>query len=266
LPAPQHCLRQFAIFAWPFLLLVGCATCEVGTAHQFDAKQDGFAFRNELKWAYSWDSEGKMQAQKAEPEPEYIHHCFPMTRAAREFFYHARFEPSAPKIDEAAYHRLVKKVVERDSRCPSSREDQVAIPGFANLHEFSAAYPELLEKGCGSARDSYFQRGNWRMVFPFTRRGQVKVAKTLAREIEAGFLPVVHVTDFPTHTINHALLIFAVEEREGNFNFSAYDPNDPTRGAKLVFKSENKSFEFERNNYFAGGKVNVYEVYRNLFY
>ncbi len=260
--AHRLCLPALALL----VVLTGCTTCQSRISRSFNSPHDSFAFTNELKWAYTWDSSGKMHPHKSEPEPTYIHHCFPMARAAREFFYHARFDPSASKLSEREYRQLVNKVVARDSRCPSPPENQIVIPGFDDLHQFSAAFPHLLQTGCGTVRDSYFQRGNWRMVFPFTRGGQTKRAQKLAEKIKSGLLPLVHVTDFPTHTINHAILLFAVEESPEGFHFSAYDPNNPSRPAKLSFNFANKSFEFEQNNYFAGGKVNIYEVYRNLVY
>ena len=104
------------------------------------------------------------------------------------------------------------------------------------------------------------------MVFPFSRGGPEKIAEGLKGKVERGLLPVIHITNFPTHTINHAILLFDVEETEKGLSFFAYDPNNPSRPAKLVYNNVNKSFEFEQNQYFAGGKVNVYEVYRNAFY
>jgi hypothetical protein len=253
-------------FGAGLFLWTGCATCERGPARKFEVGRDAFAFTNELKWVYAADAQGEMQGKERETPPDYIHHCFPMVRAAREFFYHADFEPQNERADASAYKKLVEQVVGRDSRCPADAENKVHIPGFANLREFSMAYPALLQKGCGRQRDSYFQRGNWRMVFPFSRGGQEKIARGLEGKLRSGLLPVIHITNFPKHTINHAVLVFDVEEMGEGLSFSGYDPNNPSRPAKLIYNRGNKSFEFEQNEYFAGGRVNVYEVYRNAFY
>jgi hypothetical protein len=248
------------------LVFTGCSTCEKGLTQRFTMPNDGFSFTNQLKWAYQWDAQGKMHAEPEDPPPTFIHHCFPMARAAREFFYHAKFEPVNSRLGESQYRDLVNQVVQRDSRCPSGTANRIVIPGFPNLHEFSAAYPEILEKGCGSAKNSYFQRGNWRMLFPFSRAGQTKQVKELSKKLQAGILPIVHVVNFPTHTINHAILLTAVEEDSQGYKFQAYDPNNPAGSATLTFDFAEQRFHFERNRYFAGGPVNIYEVYRNLLF
>jgi hypothetical protein len=247
-------------------LLAGCATCKNGPAQKnsFDPRTDGFAYSNELVWVYLPDANGEMHSQKRDPEPTYYHHCFPMVRAAREFFYHAEFDPTAPRTSVADYKARVKQVVDRDSRCPAPASERIVIPGFANLHEFSAAYPDLLKASCGRTTASYLQRGNWRMVFPFSRYGQQSSAQDLRDKISRGLTPIVHLTNFPTHTINHVILLYAVSSRDGTLLFEGYDPNDPSRPAQLTWAG--RHFRFERNNYFAGGEVNIYEVYRNALF
>jgi len=187
-----------------------------------------------------------------------------MVRSAREFFYHANFRPDADRVSPADYKQLIAQVTSRDSRCPSPSDQKIVIPGFSNLHEFSEAFPDLLKRGCGTVRASYFQRGNWRMVFPFTRYGQSSQSEELQQKIELGLTPIVHLTDFPTHTINHVILLYSMTEQDGRVVFNGYDPNNPTRPAELIWADH--QFTFERNNYFTGGKVNVYEVYKNVLF
>jgi hypothetical protein len=61
-------------------------------------------------------------------------------------------------------------------------------------------------------------------------------------------------------------LIYSAEEEPSIITFLAYDPNDPERPARIRFDRVLKTFSFERNRYFAGGEVRVYEVYRGLCY
>jgi hypothetical protein len=263
---PKH-TAQFAfrlLCGSVWLVFTACGTCKSGAGLSFHPEQNGFAYPNELKWAYQIAPDGSMHSEKREPPPSFYHHCFPMVRSAREFFYHARFAPDAPRLDAAEYKKIIAAVTDRDSRCPSPPGEKILIPGFANLHEFSAAFPNLLKKGCGSVRASYFQRGNWRMVFPFSRHGQAIEAAELESEIHEGFTPIVHLTNFPTHTINHVILLYAVSNHDGILEFRAYDPNNPEKAARLSYG--NRHFSFEQNQYFKGGNVNVYEVYKSLLY
>jgi hypothetical protein len=253
------------LFAVAAILLGGCA-CPRGAGRPFEPGRDNFAYGNELRWEYEFPKSGGVVTRKTDPPPEYSLRCFPMVRAAREFFYHAQFEPSQPKASEAEYRKLVKAVLHRNSRCPARPEERISIPGYANLHEFSAGQDEILKQECGGAARSFLQRGNWRMVFPVTRSGQRKTAERLAKEIKAGQLPIAHVYRFPNTTLNHAVLLYSAQEDSAAMTFSAYDPNDPDHVATLTFDRTSNAFLLERNRYFAGGAVRVYEVYRGLVY
>jgi hypothetical protein len=228
--------------------------------------QDTFAFTNELVWSYEFSTNGTLRTRKIEPPPRSPHRCFPMARSAREFFYHARFAPELPKVDEAAYARLVRQVVGRNSRCRSEAKERIIIPGYTNLFSFSAEHEPILRKFCGGAAASYLQRGNWRMVFPISSKREGHIAQRLVNEIYEGELPIVHIYRFPDVRLNHALLLFEVESDQTGWIFNAYDPNDPGHAATLKFEHESGAFFLERNRYFAGGSVRVYEVYRGWFY
>jgi hypothetical protein len=261
----RMCRTAALALSCALVLLAGCA-CPRSVTRPFSPDRDAFAFANELRWKYRFDGSGGVETQKSEPPPEYSLRCFSMVRAAREFFYHARFAPELPRASRAEYERLIREVVARNSRCPSNEKDRIVIPGFANLREFSAEYADLLKSRCGGAWQSFFQRGNWRMVFPVTRGQQERTAERIAAELSQGKLPAVHVYRFPNTSLNHALLAFSAEQTSQEIRFQLYDPNDPSRPAELRFDRCARTFLFERNQYFGGGPVRVYEVYRGLFY
>ncbi len=250
---------------WGLLLTFasGCA-CQRGAVRQFSPGQDTFSYANELRWTYEINESNEVKTRETEPPPEYSLHCFPMVRAAREFYYHARFDSGIERTNRAEYARRVGQVVGRNSRRPSTDDKKIVIPGFANLHQFSAAYPDLLQDECGGAWLSFFQRGNWRMVFPVTRGQEEKAAARFSEELRAGLLPIAHVYTFPNTKLNHAILIYAEKETPDSVVFQAYDPNNPSRAVELRFERATRSFLFERNQYFGGGPVRVYEVYHGL--
>jgi hypothetical protein len=251
------------------LLLSGCAAPRplhsVDQRH-FDFARDTFAFANELVWDYHLDAQGRWVARKRETKPDYTLHCFVVARCARQFFISARFDPRQPVADEAAYRRLIRRVAASNPREPLAEQKKIIIPGYADLREFSSAQASLLKAECGGAWRSYFQRGHWRMIFPFTRRNQERVAGRILRDLEVDAPLVVHLVRFPQLTINHAVVVCEARATEKDMEFTIYDPNDPSRPGTLTFERASRSFKLPANHYFPGGRVDVYEIYRGCLY
>lgn len=234
---------------------------------RFEFARDTFAFPNELFWEYRIDpAAGTTTFQRREPSPAYAHRCFVLARAARQFFHHARFEPALPAATDDACRRLVRTVLARNPRRHCAPADRVVIPGFANLRSFSAAREALLKATCGGAWRSYVLRSHWRMVFPISRPHQARTAAGLATGIAAGGTPVVHLVRFPQLTINHGIVLFGAAATPTGTRFAAYDPNLPERPAVLDFDLASRTFEFPANSYWAGGRVDVIEIFRNWLY
>jgi hypothetical protein len=253
------------------LLLAACAVPApvVDPANQrpFRFGADTFAFNNQLEWRYRIDPQaGTTTPAGPNPGADYTLRCFVLARSARQFFQFARFDPRRPPLDDAGYRRLIDAVVDLDpsERPPSS--GRIVIPGYADLHSFSRAHEALLKDALGSAVDSYLQRGNWRMVFPFSREHQQATAQALEAEVRADRPPVVHLVRFPDLSINHAVLLYGVSRIDGGLRFQVYDPNDDAHPAQLDFDEQSQSFRFPANFYFAGGAVDVYEVYKSALY
>ena len=236
-------------------------------ARGFDFQRDTFAFANETRWRYAVDpATGRQVATPRVPVPDYMLHCFVVVRAARQFWLHACFEPALPAPDEATCRGLIRAVVSRSAQTASEAGAKVVIPGYASLREFSLAREALLKTGCGGAWRSYFQRGNWRMIYPFWRAHQASEAARLAAALTGGAPPIVHVQRFPQLTINHTLLLFGALETPLTVEFRAYDPNVPEREIPLTFDRATRTFTLPPLPYFAGGRVDVYEIYRGWFY
>jgi len=234
-------------------------------ARRFDFDSDTFSYPNELVWEYRFDPQtGKPTIQKHNPPPTYAHHCFVVVRSAKQFFLHAEFEPNGGTIGCADFATRIREVVSRSPKRTSPPAQRVGFPGFANLRQFSVARAEELRAHCGGAWQSYAQRGNWRMIFPFTRQHQEQIAARLCRAVEEKRLPIVHVVTFPRLTINHVMMLIGVAASESAFEFQAYDPNIPEKPVTLWFHRKARAFEFPRTHYFVGGSVNLYEIYCGL--
>jgi len=251
------------------LLLAGCASNplrECSATRPFDFQRDTFAFANGLTWEYGYDAQGKWTSHRRAPPPHYTLHCFVVARSAAQFFVNARFDPGQPPADEATYRRLIRQVVSTRLRRPLPDSEKIVIPGYADLRSFSRAREALLQAECGSATQGYFQRGNWRMVMPFTRHEQARMSQQLLEDLKGRHPLVIHAVCFPSLTINHALLIFSARETDQEILFEIYDPNDPDKPSTLAYNRARRTFLLPASAYFPGGPVNVYEVYRSLLY
>jgi len=250
------------------LLLAGCATSPPSAAgsRHFIFEQDTFAYANELVWEYHFDDHGSWTHRAREPKPDYTHHCFVVARAAKQFFRNARFDPTLPKADSATCRTRIREVVSMSPRKALPEEKKIVIPGYANLRTFSQEQEGHLKALCGGAWQSYFQRGHWRMIWPFSRHHQHDTAARLVREIQNNAPPVVHLVRFPSLTINHAVVLFDLQETADRIEFAAYDPNSPEKPATVTYDRARRSFSFPTNYYFPGGRVDVYEIYSSWCY
>jgi hypothetical protein len=260
-------LWSFVVLAMALVALSGCACHKPFIGNRpFNFQTDSFSYANELVWEYHFDDKGKWVHQPREPAPDYTRHCFVVARSARQFFENAKFDTNQPVASEATYRHLVQRVVSVDPAHPLPDSKKIVIPGYANLRDFSGTNETLLKEECGGAWQSYFQRGHWRMIFPFSRAHQERTAKQLVSDLKENRPPVVHVVRFPQLTINHAVLLFDAKETEKEIQFSVYDPNKPEAPKMLTYDRATRTFNFPGNDYWPGGRVDIYEVYRSWNY
>jgi len=232
------------------------------TPRRFDFARDTFAFANELLWAYQPDpATGRMKFSPREPKPQYAHRCFVLTRAARQFLYHARFDAAQGIADDVTYRELVRRVISSNPRVLA--ESPIVFPGYTGLRDFSAAHEGVLKAECGAAWRSYVLRSHWRMVFPISREHQKRTAAALLSRIQNGFSPIAHLVTFPALTINHGMILFGATETNDGIEFAAYDPNIPARPSTLTFHRATNQFTLPANPYWAGGTLNVIEIFRS---
>lgn len=234
------------------------------TERGFEFERDTFTFANDLVWKYELDPTGENMIMSSNTAPpDYSHRCFVMVRSARQFFGHARFDPNQPIVPEKQYLKLIQQVVRRNPRRTAPAHERITIPGYACLRAFSQANEPLLKAACGKAWESYFVRSHWRMVFPVWGRHQERVARELERAIRTRQVCIVHLFRFPHITINHGIVLFGVIRKDNNIEFEAYDPNIPEHPVHLIFEREKRRFTFARTHYWAGGPLNVVEIFLN---
>ncbi|MGO8766495.1 MAG: hypothetical protein ACLQSR_15325 [Limisphaerales bacterium] len=235
------------------------------TPRRFDFARDTFAFANELLWEYQFDAATKrMTFRRREPTPQYAHRCFVLTRVARQFLYHARFDNSQPLADDCACRGLIRSIIHQNPRVPS--DNPVVIPGFSSLRDFSQAKETLLKAECGGAWRSYFLRSHWRIIFPLSPEHQQRTAGELLSKIQNDFSPIIHLITFPSLTINHGMILFEAMESGDEIHFSAYDPNLPGQPAAVTYHRGRRVFSLPANSYWAGGTLKVMEIFRNRIF
>jgi hypothetical protein len=255
------------------VLALGCAARTMPTdpgRERFRFPADAFAFANETVWEYAAGAGPGGSWRRREPRPAFSLRCGTMTRAARQFYAGARFDPSRPPVDAGAYERLVREVLRGDPRRPA--RSRVVIPGYPDLRSFSAAHESLVKAAIAGPWQSYLQRGNWRMIFPFTARHQRRLERRMLDALGRGWPPIVHVVRYPEllrhpHVaINHLVMVYDAEETPAEIRFLAYDPNDAAHPVTLTFDRAARSFAYSATPYFAGGPLKVYEVYAGFLY
>jgi len=249
-----------------FLLATGCAISSRQGTRPFNFQTDTFSYSNQLVWEYRFDpATGKTTTSKREPPPNYSHHCFVVVRAARQFFDHARFDPALPRATN--YSAIVRKVLSRSPREWPDDDERIVVPGYPDLRAFSRDHAELLQRKSGGAWQSYFQRGHWRMIFPFTRHHQQRTAERLFADIEDHRPQIIHVVRFPSLAINHALLLYDAETVAEEIRFFAYDPNYADSPTILTYNKSACRFTLPPNTYFPrGGRVDVYPIFTGFLY
>ena len=228
---------------------------------KFDLRKDGFAFTNDVP---SMDpSIGVAPPTRGVPA-HFVHSCFIFCRSAAQFKKFATFAPGEPKVSEEEYRKRVKQIVRTPVwfREPATK---VVIPGYRNLHEFSAAHTRLLEETLGSWLATYFRVGNWRLVFWFPRGGQALAAQRIASGLDQGKLQAVYAARFPH--MNHCLLLYDYKpEPGGDIRFIGFDPNYVAEPTWLRYHAQSRTFDMQRRYYFAGGPVNIMRVYLSPFH
>jgi len=214
-----------------------------------------------LLWEYHYDTNGTWTTETRHPKPKYAQHCYVVARTARQFFENARFDAEQPRADESTYRQLIRQVVISSARHPLPESQKIVIPGYPDLRAFSEQHESLLKDECGGAWQSYFQRGHWRMILPFSRHQQEQVAAQLLAHIQPGWPVIVHLVRFPQLTINHAMVLFQAKESGNEIDFVAYDPNQPSQPVQITYDRSTRTFSLPQSDYYPGGRVDVYEVF-----
>ena len=101
------------------------------------------------------------------------------------------------------------------------------------------------------------------MVFPISRAHQARTAASLDAALQQNVPPIIHLVKFPALTINHSMILFDVAETGHGLVFQAYDPNNPQQPVRMTFDRTSSRFSLPPNHYWAGGALDIIEIYRS---
>lgn len=212
---------------------------------------DTFAFANESR------------SQNPDKPDLYANYCFVMVRAVRQFQRFARFDPAAPRVTPEEYVARVRQVVADDPwEAPRAAAERIVIPGYASLHEFSRAQEAAVKEGLVGRFWTLVHWTNWRVVFPFPRWHQERVAREILAELGGGRPVQLLVTNFPAWELNHTVLAYAYRlDAAGNVLFTVYDPNDPITPGRVTFDRAGRRFEASRLFDTEPGPIRAFRMY-----
>ncbi|MBC8088023.1 MAG: hypothetical protein H7Z40_12215 [Phycisphaerae bacterium] len=230
--------------------------------------RDTFSFANETVWNYM---DGKVVGRTDQPDTpkegeRYTRRCFVMARSVVQFWKFARFdtgqEPLAPE-------ELIRRIREISAipvwEPPRMPEQKIVVPGFAGLHDLSNREPRLLQENIGQGWPTYFRPGNFGIVTPPGRAAQERTSAEIDRFLAAGEPPILWLVNFPSMSINHAVVVLRRREESLRTLYAVYDPNLPGETMELSFDHSSRTFSYPPTFYYTGGPVDVRVVYRGVW-
>lgn len=216
----------------------------------FDFATDTFAFANLVRARHPGESH------------LYANYCFVMARALRQFFEFARFEPAGAKLDHAAYVARVRAVASHPPWGAAAPPDKrVAIPGYANLRDFSRAEEAAVKEGLGVRFWTLVHWTNWRVTLPLPDGHQETVEREIVDDLRAGRLVQLLVTNWPIPELNHTVVAFAYRAGGDTVDFDVWDPNDPSGPGTLRFERDRGRFWAARIHDTRPGVIRVFRMY-----
>lgn len=175
---------------------------------------------------------------------------------ARQFFLHARFEPTQPPPSAAERLALVQAVLKRNPKEMSAEHQRIVVPGYANLRELSRLQGHLLRAeswivcGCENRAPLLAKAFN-------AGPGKDTVVHELLQATSSNRPVLVRLYRHHALNYNRSLLIFSAQTIEGEVRFTAYDPAAPQQPVQLNFNRVNHAFALSDDATNSGSALGV---------
>lgn len=247
------------------LIVVGVAliTAACATAPLLPSPRDAAAAAAIADFSFSTDTFAfPNQIRALTPDADYANYCFVLARSLRQFHQFARFEPRAARLRADEYEERVREVVARPPWEPAlPPAARVVIPGYATLREFSADQERAVKAGLGGRLWTFVHWTNWRVSAPLPDGHQEAVAAEIEREIRAGRLVQLLVTNWPKPELNHTVVAYAYRDTERGVEFTMWDPNNPAQPGLMLFQRDQERFWATRVYETRPGVIRAFRMY-----
>ena len=219
----------------------------------FSIERDTFTFRNDIA------------AKNPDRDDLYAHYCFVLAKGARQFFQFARFDAAGERLDHAGYVERVRRVVQHSPWQPAlAPDDRIVIPGYASLREFSRAEEAAVKEGLGGRLWTWLHWTNWRVAMRVGPEHQANVLEQIERELAAGHLVQLLVTNWPIPEPNHTVVAFASRPNGSTTELTIWDPNEPEGPGTITFDPSH-GFWAARVYETRPGPIRVFRMYYSAF-
>ncbi len=162
---------------------------------------------------------------------------------ARQFFLHARFEPTLPPPTTARRVALVREVLARKSSERSAVDQRVVIPGYENLQEFSRLQGHVVRAESWLVCPSEAITPVELKAFGGRNSHRDRDVEELTALLAANRPTVVRLFRQRVLNYDRSLLLFSMhQEPSGEVRFQAYDPATPKQPVQLTFNRVNHAF------------------------
>ncbi len=247
--------------------LLGCAHLPPETAAErpFSFSENRLGFANETVWNYVDGKPQPERDQRGKTGDRYARRCFVVCRAVVQFWKFARFDASLPALPEQELANQIRKIAKIDVwQEPLNSKERLVIPGYPNLRAASLAHPKTFQENMGLGWPVYFRLGNVPMVISPTTESQVKLHQEIQQDLAQGYPTILWLVNFPSLSINHAVVVFRQSTHGSITNYQVYDPNDAVAPHCLTYDAKKRQFSFEKTFYYPGGPVDARPLYRSL--
>ena len=235
-------------------------------ASDFRFDRDTLAFQNATVLKYK-DGVPFLRAKSTSDDPanKYTRRCFVMTRTAMQFRKFARFDPRGASLDDKALAARIRSVRRRRAwGAPLPGNQRIVFPGYTNLRQMSEARPRVFQENIGSGFITYFRPSNGRMFFEHSRKYQERTHANLDAALSRGDVFIGYLSTYPKLSINHAVLVYALNKSvpgDDLEHYLAYDPNHAEAPCELTWSPRERAFAYQKDIDFIGGFVRVYQSY-----
>jgi len=188
--------------------------------------------------------------------------CWWHSRLQRSAIYLAGFAPEKPAPSGADARALIRHLIRFDS--------VVEIPGYANFHDFSRDFEQVIQKELEAwqLRDGFLHQ-QWVRGLYGRPSMPAAVLKRRMERIYSRFLsskPGLWIMAQLPGITSHALLLIGMEKTEQGYRMKAIDSNRPGTTRDLVYAEGDQSIALGKDHFtpFAGFQTDQEEIDETL--